>query len=117
MGRAKFSSIKAKNAGRFQRTDLFFKVMTILESHHFRLPVCRFVIDLFDKKVMRQIVLEEEESEQDSSDESEDGSEDNESGEEEEMENENLAASPISANGARGYARNRGRNLSDPKGS
>ena len=45
---------------RFTRTELFLKVMTILESHHFRLPVCRFVIDLFDKKVMRQIVLEEE---------------------------------------------------------
>lgn len=32
--------------------------MAILESHHFRLPVCRFVIDLFDKNVLRQIVLE-----------------------------------------------------------
>ncbi|TLD37620.1 hypothetical protein E2P81_ATG04432 [Venturia nashicola] len=61
------NAIKAKNAGRFQRVGLFLKVMTILESHHFRLPVCRFVIDLFDKKVMRQIVLEEEDSEADSS--------------------------------------------------
>lgn len=91
--------------------------MTILELHHFRLPVCRFVIDLFDKKVMRQIVLEEEESEQDSSDESEDGSEDNESGEEEEeMESEDLAASPFSANQVRGVTSRR-RNHSDPKGS
>jgi rapamycin-insensitive companion of mTOR len=40
--------------------------MGILECHHFRLPVCRFVIDLFDKKVMRQIVLEEEDSDDDS---------------------------------------------------
>ncbi|QDS75740.1 hypothetical protein FKW77_008368 [Venturia effusa] len=67
------NAIKAKNTGRFQRTDLFLKVMAILESHHFRLPVCRFVIDLFDKKVMRQIVLEEEDSGPDSSsDEDED---------------------------------------------
>jgi rapamycin-insensitive companion of mTOR len=47
--------------------------MSILESHHFRLPVCRFVIDLFDKKVMRQIVLEEED-EEDSDDSEEEGS-------------------------------------------
>jgi hypothetical protein len=39
--------------------------MAILELHHFRLPVCRFVIDLFDKRVMRQIVLEEEEEDED----------------------------------------------------
>jgi hypothetical protein len=53
-------SIKAKNPLRFQRTSLFLRVLHILELHHFRLPVCRFVIDLFDKKVMRRIVLEEE---------------------------------------------------------
>ena len=35
----------------------------MLESHHFRLPVCRFVIDLFDKRVLRQIVLEEDDDE------------------------------------------------------
>lgn len=53
-------SIKAKNPTRFQRTSLFLRVLSILELHHFRLPVCRFVIDLFDKKVMRRIVLEED---------------------------------------------------------
>lgn len=68
--------------------------MTILELHHFRLPVCRFVIDLFDKKVMRQIVLEEEDSEQDSSDDSDEETEDNESGEGETIENGELTASP-----------------------
>ncbi|KAF2432788.1 hypothetical protein EJ08DRAFT_114027 [Tothia fuscella] len=59
-------SIKAKNPARFTKPELFLKVMAVLESHHFRLPVCRFVIDLFDKRVMRQIVLEEEESEESS---------------------------------------------------
>ena len=34
--------------------------MQILEAHHFRLPACRFVLDLFDKRVLEQIVLEEE---------------------------------------------------------
>lgn len=69
------NSIKAKNPARFTKTELFLKVMTILESHHFRLPVCRFVIDLFDKKVMRQVVLEEED-EEDSDDEDDDDDDD-----------------------------------------
>jgi rapamycin-insensitive companion of mTOR len=38
--------------------------MQILEAHHFRLPACRFVLDLFDKRVLQQIVLEEEEDNQ-----------------------------------------------------
>lgn len=62
------NSIKAKKAPGFQKTTMFHKVMAILELHHFRLPVCRFVIDLFDKNVLRQIVLEEESSSDDDSD-------------------------------------------------
>ncbi len=34
--------------------------MAILESHTFRLPVRRFILDLFDKSVMRHIVLDDE---------------------------------------------------------
>ena len=49
-----------KESDNFKRPQLFRKVMTLLESHHFRLTVRRFVIDLFEKDVMRQIVLEEE---------------------------------------------------------
>ena len=49
--------------------------MQILEAHHFRLPACRFVLDLFDKRVLRQIVLEEEDDEDDD-DEDEDEDED-----------------------------------------
>ncbi|KAL1631144.1 hypothetical protein SLS56_004533 [Neofusicoccum ribis] len=64
-------SIKSKKAPGFQKTSMFHKVMAILELHHFRLPVCRFVIDLFDKNVLRQIVLEEESSSDDESDDSE----------------------------------------------
>jgi rapamycin-insensitive companion of mTOR len=45
--------------------------MQILEAHHFRLPACRFVLDLFDKRVLEQIVLEEEgDQEEESSSES-----------------------------------------------
>ena len=39
--------------------------MQILEAHHFRLPACRFVLDLFDKRVLQQIVLEEEDEQED----------------------------------------------------
>ncbi|KAK8220800.1 Rapamycin-insensitive companion of mTOR, N-term-domain-containing protein [Phyllosticta capitalensis] len=53
-------SIKLKRAPGFGQPRLFHKVMAILESHHFRLPVCRFVIDLFEKGMLRAIVLEEE---------------------------------------------------------
>ena len=38
--------------------------MQILEAHHFRLPVCRFVLDLFDRSVLRAIVLDEESEEE-----------------------------------------------------
>jgi rapamycin-insensitive companion of mTOR len=57
--------IKQKKAPGFKQVTLFRKVITIIESHHFRLPVRRFVIDLFDKSVLRQIVLDEESSEED----------------------------------------------------
>lgn len=52
-------SIKAKRAPAFRSPAMFFKVLKLLERHHFRLPVLRFVMDLFDKGVMRQIMLEE----------------------------------------------------------
>ncbi|KAJ5032162.1 hypothetical protein J3E74DRAFT_400279, partial [Bipolaris maydis] len=39
--------------------------MQILEAHHFRLPACRFILDLFDKRVLEQIVLEEEDEQGD----------------------------------------------------
>jgi rapamycin-insensitive companion of mTOR len=66
------NSIKAKKVPGFNRPSIFHKVMQILEAHHFRLPACRFVLDLFDKRVLQQIVLEEEdEQEDDDSSESE----------------------------------------------
>lgn len=74
----KCNSIKTKKAPGFAKPAIFHKVMQILEAHHFRLPACRFVLDLFDKRVLRQIVLEEEtdedeDSDSDSSSESEAG--------------------------------------------
>ncbi|CAK1360371.1 unnamed protein product [Cercospora beticola] len=51
--------------------DLFRKVMILLASHAYRIPQYRFVIDLFEKSVLRRIVLAEEGSEDSSSEESE----------------------------------------------
>jgi len=41
--------------------------MAVLASHHYRLPASRFVIDLFDKRVLRKIVLEDSEDDSDDS--------------------------------------------------
>lgn len=53
-------SIKTKAPELFSSVALFRKIMLILEKHNFRLPVRRFLIDLFDKTIMRRIVLEED---------------------------------------------------------
>lgn len=66
-------NVKQKKSPGFKQPQLFRKIMTILECYHFRLPIRRFVIDLFDRSVMRQIVLDEESS--DDNIESDDGSE------------------------------------------
>ncbi|KAI9784054.1 MAG: hypothetical protein M1816_001085 [Peltula sp. TS41687] len=55
--------IKKKASG-LREPRFFRKVMTILEARPYRLPVRRFVIDLFDKSVMRRLVLDEEDAEQ-----------------------------------------------------
>lgn len=48
--------------------------MQVLEAHHFRLPACRFVLDLFEKRVLQQIVLEEEDEQEDEEEESDSSS-------------------------------------------
>jgi len=60
--------IKSKKVPAFSRPTIFHKVLQILETHHFRLPACRFVLDLFDKRVLEQIVLEEEDEGEDDED-------------------------------------------------
>ncbi|KAL9099671.1 MAG: hypothetical protein Q9163_004860 [Psora crenata] len=53
-------SIKAKAPEHFSSVKLFCKVMQVLERYNFRLQVRRFVVDVFDKGIMRRIVLDEE---------------------------------------------------------
>ncbi|KAL4807139.1 Rapamycin-insensitive companion of mTOR, N-term-domain-containing protein [Aspergillus unguis] len=57
---ADLHSIKSKEPERFHQPHLFRKTLSIIESHHFRLPARRFALDLFDKSVMRRVVLDEE---------------------------------------------------------
>ncbi|CAG8951705.1 hypothetical protein HYFRA_00005505 [Hymenoscyphus fraxineus] len=66
--------IKTKKGPSFSQPALFKKVMTLLESHHFRLTVRRFVIELFDRGLLRKIVFE---------DDSEEGEESGDSGSDE----------------------------------
>jgi hypothetical protein len=54
--------IKAKKVPGFKQPALFKKIMTLLESHHFRLGVRHFVAELFDRSVLRRIVFGEENS-------------------------------------------------------
>lgn len=46
--------------------ELYRKVRDVLGGRNFRLPVRRFLLDLFEKNVMRRYVLDEEESENES---------------------------------------------------
>lgn len=78
-------SLKAKNAPGFSSPAFFLKVMALLERHHIRLPVLRFVIDLFDYAVLRQIVLDESESSGDEGDDQGQGNQDSSEDDEEDM--------------------------------
>lgn len=51
-------SIKTKSPEHFTSVSLFRKVSEVLGGHSFRLPVRRFVIDAFDKSVLRRVVLD-----------------------------------------------------------
>lgn len=52
--------IKTKHPSTFTRVPLFRKTLVVLESHQYRLQARQFILDLFDKSVMRQVVLDED---------------------------------------------------------
>ncbi len=49
--------------------------MAVLEAHHYRLPVRRYVIDLFEKRVKRLVVLDEGDDDDDDDNDDENESE------------------------------------------
>lgn len=40
----------------------------MLSSHRYKLPACRFVLDLFERSVLRKLVLEEDDDEEEEED-------------------------------------------------
>ncbi|KAK1061427.1 hypothetical protein LTR74_011054 [Friedmanniomyces endolithicus] len=60
---AELNGYRAKKAPGFQKPALFRKAMGLLASHAYRVPQYRFVIDMFDKRVLASIVLEDDEEE------------------------------------------------------
>lgn len=52
--------IRQRKASGFRNPKLFRRVMAMFEYNHYRLPIRRMVIELFDKSVLRQIVFEED---------------------------------------------------------
>ena len=54
------SKLKTAKVPALYSPDLFRKALLVLERYHVRLFVRRFVLDLFDKSVMRKIVLDED---------------------------------------------------------
>ncbi|EQB56253.1 hypothetical protein CGLO_03753 [Colletotrichum gloeosporioides Cg-14] len=53
---------------------MFKRIMTMLEYNHYRLPIRRMVIEMFDKNVLRRIVFDED-SDSDDDDEDEEAEE------------------------------------------
>ncbi|KAI7190457.1 hypothetical protein KC363_g4384 [Hortaea werneckii] len=65
---SELNGYRNKKAPGFQKPALFRKAMGVMASHAYRIPQYRFVIDLFDKSVLRKIVIEDEGSESDALD-------------------------------------------------
>lgn len=58
--------MRLKHPQVFTDVELFRKALIILESHHYRLLARQHILDLFDKNVMRRLVLDEDSSETES---------------------------------------------------
>ena len=53
-------ALKNKKSAAFGSSKFFHKVVAIIERHHLSLQALRFVMDLFDKKLIREIVADED---------------------------------------------------------
>jgi rapamycin-insensitive companion of mTOR len=54
------NGLKSRHQDAFKQVSLFKKTLVLLESHHYRLWQRQFILDLFDKGIIRRIVLEED---------------------------------------------------------
>jgi rapamycin-insensitive companion of mTOR len=69
----------------FRQPQLFRKVMSLLECNHYRLPIRRLVLELFDKSVLRRVVFDEDEDDVDDDIAVEDDEDDEELDQDEEI--------------------------------
>lgn len=53
-------ALKSRQPSHFGDTEMFRKTLVILESHHYRLQARHFVLNLFNKGLMRKIIFDEE---------------------------------------------------------
>lgn len=60
-------AIKTRHPEGFTHVSLFKKTLLLLESHHYRQWQRQAILDLFDKNMIRRIVLEEDEQDERSS--------------------------------------------------
>ncbi|KAL8929396.1 MAG: hypothetical protein Q9172_000447 [Xanthocarpia lactea] len=60
------NALKTRHLEAFSSVELYRKVRDMLGRYRFHLPVRRFVLDLFNRSVIREVVLDEEESESES---------------------------------------------------
>ena len=58
---AELNVMKARKATAFKSPQVFRKAMEILAQRHVRLQALRFVVELFDKDTIRQVILDDEE--------------------------------------------------------
>ena len=54
------NGLKSRHQEVFRGVRLFKKTLVLLESHHYRLWQRLFILDLFDKGIVRQIIAEED---------------------------------------------------------
>ena len=48
--------LKSSNLVHFQSIEMYRRVLSLLEAYRYRSPVRRFILELFDKKVVERIV-------------------------------------------------------------
>lgn len=54
------NGMKQRHQEAFQQVALFKKTLILLKSHHYRLWQRQFILDLFDKGIIRRIIAEED---------------------------------------------------------
>lgn len=58
-------TLRVKQPTYFAETEMFKRTLVILESHHYRLQARHYILNLFNKGLMRRIILDEEMEEND----------------------------------------------------